>query len=71
MWKPMPGLQNMVEDGPVVHDDDRCHCVCHRNMGVMHVKPCCRPCPNCRQNIVDGKFAEHVTKCLLTRRKNP
>ncbi len=75
MWKPLTGVQskpdtlpiqqNIVEDGPVVHGNDRCPCRCHRISGAIHVKPCCRVCPCCRQNIADGKYAEHLKHCAL------
>ncbi|MES2460924.1 MAG: hypothetical protein V4671_10090 [Armatimonadota bacterium] len=72
MWKSVTRLAgSIVEDGPVVHGDDVCHCRCHQMPTVMHVKPCCRPCPNCRRNIADGKFAEHLQRCVLSAGRNP
>lgn len=56
----------IVEDGPVAHGDDLCRCVCHRQPGVVHCKPCCRVCPHCRQRIVDGKYEEHLARCVIT-----
>ena len=71
MWNPISDLKAIVEDGPVAHGDDRCRCSCHKKPGTMHVKPCCRTCPSCRQNIADGKFEAHLTRCVLTAGRNP
>jgi hypothetical protein len=72
MWKTTNGLlQNIVEDGPVMHGDDLCRCQCHRMAGALHVKPCCKCCPHCRQNIVEAKFADHVKRCFIGAGRNP
>jgi hypothetical protein len=67
----LPGLPRIIEDGPIDPNDDRCHCGCHKNPAILHCKPCCRFCASCRQMISDGKYEDHVKRCLLTGGRNP
>lgn len=43
-----------TSEAPVV-----CECVCHRNPLVVHVMPCCKPCPVCGQRFARG-LREHL-----------
>lgn len=41
-----------------------CDCDCHTRP-MMHFMACCFVCPDCNQNIIDGRLAahEHKTHC--------
>lgn len=33
-------------------NDAQCHCVCHKYDLIMHLRPCCVPCPECKFQVV-------------------
>jgi hypothetical protein len=42
-----------------------------KSRGRCMSSPAAGPAPCCRQNIADGKFEAHVTRCVLTSGRNP
>jgi hypothetical protein len=40
-----------------------CHCKCHVNPLIDHVKPCCQTCPHCNYNIKPLWYKDHVESC--------
>jgi len=37
-----------------------CTCLCHAGVGVMHIKPCCRPCERCGARVRNGAMQNHL-----------
>lgn len=44
-----------------VHDSLECECDCHQsNNYVVHMAPCCEPCPICHRNIKGDSLGRHM-----------
>jgi hypothetical protein len=40
-----------------------CSCPCHHHNGMLHLIPCCDPCPTCGVLIRIGFHERHVERC--------
>ena len=40
-------------------NEEICRCICHDNLGVMHVMPCCQECEVCGELIKNSFVREH------------